>query len=131
MYWNILRVLLVRWRHFTTHLFSRCSLADYQSKTGIDYIRSLRPICEVIFYFLLLVYRAGVRAYVLHSQADKFATSAISHAMNAAIMATTLGSAADEEAGDALKFLQQRFAFWCFYFRSQNLLIETGHPRIS
>ena len=114
------------------------SLADYHSTTGIDYIRSLRPICEVLFYFLLLVYGAGVRAYMLRSkgdgtrakhprkstpgwtEADKLATSALSHAMNAAIVATALDSAADEETEDTLKCLQQRSAS---YFRSQNLMI--------
>ncbi len=57
------------------------------------------------------------------TEADKLATLALSHAMNAAIMATTLDSAADEETEDALKCLQQRFAIWCSYFRSQNLMI--------
>jgi len=103
------------------------SLADFQSTTGIDYMRSLRPICEVLFYFLLLAYGAGVRAYMQRSlsegvkaqrprestpgwaEADKFAMLARSHAINAAVVATTFDSAADGETESALKFLRQRF----------------------
>jgi len=91
-------------------------------------MRSVRPICEVLFYFLLLAYEAGVRAYMQRSrgegikaqrprestpgwlEADKFATLARSHAMNAAMVATTFDSAADEETEIALKYLQQRFS---------------------
>jgi hypothetical protein len=91
-------------------------------------MRSLRPICEVLFYFLLLAYGAGVRAYMERSQgegikaqrprgstpgwveADKFATLAQSHAVNAAVMANTLDSAADEETETALEYLRQRFS---------------------
>jgi len=91
-------------------------------------MRSLRPICEVLFYFLLLAYGAGVRAYMERSlnesvktqrprestpgwaEADKFATLARSHAINAAVVATTFDSAADEETERALKFLRQRFS---------------------
>ena len=76
---NSLRVLLVRWKHFTTHDFfpvpnsmpiEGLSLANYHSTTEIDYMCSLRPICEVLFYFLLLTYGAGVRACKLRSVGD-------------------------------------------------------------
>ena len=115
------------------------SLADFKSSTEIDYMRSLRPICEVLFYFLLLAYGAGIRAYMERSrddgiranrprlstpgwvEADKYATLALSHAMSAAVAASTQDSAADEETEDTLKCLQKRFAVWCSYFRSQNL----------
>ena len=46
------------------------SLANYHSTTEIDYMCSLRPICEVLFYFLLLTYGAGVRACMLRSVGD-------------------------------------------------------------
>ena len=98
-------------------------------------MRSLRPVCEVLFYFLLLAYGAGIRAYMLRSkgegartntpgwtEADKLATSALSHAINAALVATTHNSAADDETKCPLDCLQQRFIIWCSYFRSQNLL---------
>jgi hypothetical protein len=66
-----------------------------------------------LFYFLLLTYKAGVHAYILRSmddgiqashtpgwrEADKLATSALSHAMNAAILATARDSAVDEQFG--------------------------------
>lgn len=105
-------------------------------------MRSLRPVCEVLFYFLLLIYGAGIRAYMERSinegtkakhprqctpgwaEADKYATLALSHATNAAVVATTLDHAADENAEDALKLLQKRFAIWCSYFRSRKLLIS-------
>ena len=114
----------------------RLSLTNYHGTTEIDYMRSLRPVCEVLFYFLLLAYRAGIQAYMLRSknegarmkrprestpgwtEADKLATSALSHAMNAALLATTCDSAADEETESALDCLQRRFVIWCSYFRS-------------
>jgi len=44
------------------------------------------------------------------AEADKFATLARSHAINAAVVATTFDSAADEETESALKYLRQRFS---------------------
>lgn len=103
-------------------------------------MRSVRPICEVIFYFLLLAYGAGVRAYMERSiregirakrprestsgwaEANTFATLALSHATNAAMVATTLDPEADEETEVALKYLQQRFAIWCSLFPITELI---------
>ena len=100
------------------------SLADFNTTTNDDYIDSLRPVCEVLFYFLLLTYRAGIRAYMERSigdsinprqstsgwgEADKFAALSLSYAMNAAMVATTHDPAADGETEDALIYLQQRF----------------------
>lgn len=53
--------------------FSRCqhssppacyalSVADLSDCSTINFITSLRPVCETIFYFLLLGYTTGIRA---------------------------------------------------------------------
>lgn len=55
------------------------------------------------------------------TEADRLTTLALSHAMSAAVLASSLDSAADEETEYALKCLQQRFAIWSSYFRWQNL----------
>ena len=117
------------------------SLADYATTTDIHYMRSLRPVCEVLFYFLLLTYATGVHAYWLRStgeatrtnrprestpgwaEADKFASMALSQAKVAAMMAATHDPAANEETQVALDHLQRRFLIWCSSFRSQHLLI--------
>ena len=38
------------------------SVADLSGRTTIDFIASLRPVCETIFYFLLLGYTTGIHA---------------------------------------------------------------------
>jgi len=38
----------------------KLTVADYDATSDADFIRSLRPICETIFYFLLMAYKAGV-----------------------------------------------------------------------
>ena len=96
------------------------ALAEYEKTSGIDYMHSLRPVCEVVFYFLLqvLVYNAGVRAKCLGksipgcqwTEADKFANLALSHAMNATKMASNLDCAADGETEFTLNCLRKRFA---------------------
>jgi len=40
----------------------RLTIADYDATSEATFIRSLRPICEVLFYFLLTAYIAGVDA---------------------------------------------------------------------
>jgi hypothetical protein len=45
----------------------RLTIADYESTSEAVFIRSLRPICETIFYFLLLAYKAGVDAHTEQS----------------------------------------------------------------
>ena len=37
-------------------------MADPSGHSTIDFIASLRPICETIFYFLLLGYTTGIQA---------------------------------------------------------------------
>ena len=94
------------------------SLTDYHSTTGIDYIRSglsARFYSTFCFSFMGLDFGRMLRSKChgpwyrsKHprestpgwTEADKLATSALSHAMNTAI-ATTLDSAADEETEDA------------------------------
>jgi len=41
----------------------RITVADYDATSDANFIRSLRPICETIFYLPLLAYKAGVDAY--------------------------------------------------------------------
>lgn len=41
----------------------------YGSKTNAEFIFSLRPICETLFYFLLLAYRTGIEACMERSVA--------------------------------------------------------------
>jgi hypothetical protein len=45
----------------------RLTVADYDATSDADFIQSLRPICETIFYFLLLAYKAGVDTYTERS----------------------------------------------------------------
>ena len=116
----------------------RLNLADYRSSLDIDYICSLRPICEVLFYFLLLTYNAGVKAYrdssmENHTQgsrprlstagwkeAHSLASQALSQAMIGTMLATSRDPAAEEEAEKALEYLHQRFYNSVLSFRSQN-----------
>lgn len=51
----------------SSKLHQRPTIADYDATSDADFIRSLRPICETIFYFLLLAYKAGVDAYTEQS----------------------------------------------------------------
>ena len=41
----------------------KLTIAYYDATSDADFIRSLRPICETAFYFLLLAYKTGVDAY--------------------------------------------------------------------
>lgn len=47
--------------------FDTLVVADYHSTSDINFICSLRPICETLFYFLLLAYNSGVQAYKTRS----------------------------------------------------------------
>src|SRR5712672_2778225 len=38
------------------------SVADMSDRSTMDFIASLRPVCETIFYFLLLGYTIGIHA---------------------------------------------------------------------
>jgi hypothetical protein len=39
------------------------AIANYYGTSRVDFILSLRPICETMFYFLLLAYKTGIQAY--------------------------------------------------------------------
>lgn len=43
------------------------SVADFGGSRTIDFIMSLRPVCETIFYFLLLGYQTGIVTYCQRS----------------------------------------------------------------
>jgi hypothetical protein len=47
--------------------FERLSTADYHATSLVEYIRSLRPICETLFYFLLLTFNARLEAFTTRS----------------------------------------------------------------
>jgi hypothetical protein len=109
----------------------RFSLTDYCATSDIDFICSVRPICEVLFYFLLLAYKTGTKTTTLHSihdaicpqesmsgwnEAHNLAIQALNHAMGAAAKAATYDcAAADEETKLAFECLQKRFATQCFH----------------
>jgi hypothetical protein len=108
----------------------KIALADYRGSSNIDFICSLRPICEVLFYFLLLDYETGTKTNPLRpiveancpqrsmpgwNEAHNFANQALIHAMDAAAKAAARDCAADEVSKLALDYLQQRFAVQRFH----------------
>lgn len=126
------RVLHVRWRHFTTHLFSRYlpqfSRPHWQPTTclwgsSLSHLNGRNSHIYGTLYQWWYQSKFPRQITPGWRDADKFAALALSHAMNAALVATNLNPAADGETEDALNYLQQRFAICCSYFRSQNLLI--------
>jgi len=102
------------------------AVADFQTASQVTFIMSLRPICETIFYFLLLAYRSGVEAYAKRSvaravknkkvrkstpgwkQAADFAEQALTLAVDAAAKAAEHEPTTDEVTTRALKCLQNR-----------------------
>jgi hypothetical protein len=43
------------------------AIANYYGTSRVDFILSLRPICETMFYFFLLSYKTEIQAYTTHS----------------------------------------------------------------
>jgi len=109
-------------------------LADYHGSATIDFLRSLRPICETLFYFLLLTYKSGLQAYtqrsvnraIHHKRARPstpcwkvalgFAEQALTFAVDAAILAADTAATGSNDATSAneltekvLESLQNRF----------------------
>jgi hypothetical protein len=96
---------------------------DYSATSKINFIRSLRPICEVLYYILLRAYKTGIRVNLnmqnaidnnketmpSWNKAHLLATKALTHAKDGGTKAAAHDSAANEEAGLALECLQQRF----------------------
>ena len=109
----------------------RLTIADYIATSEADFIRSLRPICETVFYFFLLVYKAGVEAYTERSvengikdmrpresypswtDAQKHAGEALTLAVDAAAKAFARDDALsiDEKTEKALECLRKRCEF--------------------
>ena len=114
-------------------------LTDYRAKENIDFICSLRPICEVLYCFFLKIYQTGLEVSsqdsVLHDlspatsnevreqearttfgwfRAKYLAHLALRHANDAAAKAATRNSAADEETERGLQYLRDRSAHWYF-----------------
>src|SRR6266550_1984216 len=88
----------------------------YGSKTNAEFIFSLRPICETLFYFLLLAYRTGIEAYMKRSvargsrarestpgwkEAHALACNALTLAVEAGAKAANRDEAANEKTEEA------------------------------
>ena len=104
----------------------------YGSKTNAEFIFSLRPICETLFYFLLLAYRTGIEAYMERSvargsrdnrprestpgwkMAHALACNALTLAVEAGAKAANRDEAANEKTEEALRCLQERLGL-CFH----------------
>jgi hypothetical protein len=43
------------------------TLANYRSSSNDEYICSLRPLCETLFYFFLLTFKTGIEAFLQRS----------------------------------------------------------------
>jgi len=104
------------------------AVAIYGSKTNTEFIFSLRPICETLFYFLLLAYRTGIQAYMERSvacgfrdnrprestpgwkQAHELACNALTLAVEAGAKAANRDKAANEKTEESLRCLQESLA---------------------
>jgi hypothetical protein len=97
----------------------------YHSNSNIEFLSSLRPICEIFFYFLLLAYRTGIDEHIKRSEAEcsrgsmpgwkkahELACNALTVAVEAGEKAANHDEAADEQTEEALKYLQERSAFF-------------------
>ena len=49
----------------------KLAVGIYGSKTNAEFIFSLRPICETLFYFLLLAYKTGIEASIARGSKDR------------------------------------------------------------
>jgi hypothetical protein len=47
----------------------RLAVAQFRRTTNLEFIASLRPICEILFYFFLLAYKTRMEAYMERSVA--------------------------------------------------------------
>jgi hypothetical protein len=113
--------------------YERLSTADYHATSLVEYIRSLRPICETLFYFLLLTFNAGLEAFTTRSvecgineararkstpnwaEAQLHAKEALRLAVDAAERASNCDDAADGIVETAFARLKQRLALLCFH----------------
>jgi hypothetical protein len=96
-------------------------MANYHGTSHKNFICSLRPVCETLFYFLLLAYKTGVYAFTQRSvangakeklprestpgwrEAHEHACQALTLAMDAATKASARDHAADEITEKALE----------------------------
>jgi hypothetical protein len=104
------------------------AVAQFRSTTDLEFIASLRPICETLFYFFLLTYKTGMESYMERSvavnvkenhprdstpgwkDAHKFACQAFTLAVCAAKKAAADDDVSDEMLSSALEYLRQRSA---------------------
>jgi hypothetical protein len=105
------------------------TIAEYHSTSKTEYIRSLRPVCETLFYFFLLAYKAGINTCINRSvrigikercrqettpnwpEAKEHADEALRLAVDAAIKANSRHDilSVDEATEKALTHLKKRY----------------------
>jgi len=108
--------------------YERLSTADYHATSLVEYIRSLRPICETLFYFLLLTFHGRLEALTTRfverginearprngtpnwAEAQLHAKEALRLAMDAAERASNHDDAADGIVETALARLNKSLA---------------------
>ena len=128
----------------------KLTVADYDSTSEANFIRSLRPICETFFYFLLLAYKAGVDAYTERSvkngildrrpresypgwaDAKEQAGEALTLAVDAATKAFAREDALsiDQKTEEAFEHLRQRCEFPRSGFHLTSLNTHRFFPNI-
>ena len=106
-------------------------LYNSDSPANTEFILRLRPICETVFYFLLLAYRSGIEVQIeclnepecsetreacmpKWKEAHVLACNALTLAVEAGVKAANHDEAADEQTEEALKYLQERLVFFFF-----------------
>ena len=109
------------------------AVGTYRTRTNTEFIYSLRPICETLFYFLLLAYTTGIEAYMERSvargsrknqpqestpcwkEARALACNALNLAVEAGAKAANRDVTANKKTEEALRCLQERLDL-CFHF---------------
>ena len=106
--------------------YQALAVVNYHETSTIDFIRSLRPICETFFYFLLVAYNAGIHAHTSRSvsngqnerrtrestpgweDAQEHARQALAIAVDAAEKVSARDPSADDIGDNAVGHLEQR-----------------------
>ena len=127
------------------------AVAHYRATSRIDFICSLRPICETFFYFLLLAYDTGIHAHTSRSlphgrherrppreststpgwkEAQEHARQALALAVDAAGKASARDPSADDIADHAVEQLEQRLRLkysWAFFSSQAHFFLLVRH----
>ena len=81
-------------------------MCDFHESTTVDFIASLRPVCEVIFYLLLLGYETGTVVYRKKSEGQESSVNweranfYAERALKLAMQAADIAAAGDYELAD-------------------------------